>query len=555
MKGRSSAAEALSALIWLDWTSFVNRTRGVLREPKRLWVWVLFLVWFGLVVFGKIMAKGSGGTSSGLVSVAPVAGALVPAGYLILVGLIWNASARRAPAALSSPADGRFLLASDLSPRVVVLWLQLRQAWGLTRGVLLNAVIWLAILVPSPGVTVGGVLLGLLAILFAGLVLYGIRLPIFVLARRYPRLPIGALGIVIAAGGALALLFELYAAVQSLAPFAYALSSHEVFVPLGTTVAQAIGGQAGPIVLLAVLAVAVLYLTVAVAMDCYPEIWESSNRVFVVRKLARRGRFGVGSELRTALTEAGVVRPQQKGRGPVDSSDGGRVPGGAWVLLWKEWLSLRRSPSGVRIALLWLLGAAAGGSLLGIFAALRQHGASAEGMIVGVAVYPALFLVTASGISLAADLRRPIWWLSAESLVKRLLLWTLATSLRGIALVVVALLAASLTSGTLGSTVFVLPLGAAVIWFLRAIGLGVYALMPSQTDLRGPGAVLRLLLTLVLMAPAAVIAGVAGALGSGTGAAMLAGAAAAVLEGVALTLFAAARLRGNGMAVAQAEQR
>jgi hypothetical protein len=139
--------------------------------------------------------------------------------------------------------------------------------------------------------------------------------------------------------------------------------------------------------------------------------------------------------------------------------------------------------------------------------------------------------------------------------VKRLLLWTLATSLRGIALVVVALLAASLTSGTLGSTVFVLPLGAAVIWFLRAIGLGVYALMPSQTDLRGPGAVLRLLLTLVLMAPAAVIAGVAGALGSGTGAAMLAGAAAAVLEGVALTLFAAARLRGNGMAVAQAEQR
>ncbi|MDA8344322.1 MAG: hypothetical protein M0Z66_02435 [Thermaerobacter sp.] len=546
--------EGLLTLLWLDWTAFGHRMRNVLRDPKRLWVWVIFIGWFALVVVGKAMSAKSGGNAIGLAAAAPAVGALIPGAYLIIVGLIWHGAARRAPAALSSPADGRFLLASDLSPRVVVFWLQLRQAWGLTRGVLLNALIWVAILLPSPGISMHGVLLGMLAILPAILLLYGLRLPVFVLARRYPRLPVAGAGLVIAAVGAVAILWQLFMAVQGTAPFSKSLLSHHVALPLGTTVAQAIGGQGGPIALLFALSATALMLSAGVADDCYPEIWETSVRAFAVRKLARRGRFGFGGELRNAFAEAGAGKPHRKRRAAVDSSDGTGVPAGAWVLLWKEWLALRRSPSGIRGAALWMFGAAAAGAVLGTFAA-RQHQASAEGMIVGIAIYPALFLATASGVSLSADLRRPLWWLSSESLLKRLAIWTLATSLRAIALIVVGLLAASVAAGTMSQTVFVLPLGAAAIWLLRAIGLAVYALLPSQTDLRGPGALLRLLLTLVLLVPAAALAGVAGAISQDVTAALLVGAVSAAVEGGLLVLFAASLLRGNGMAVAQAEQR
>ena len=201
-----------------------------------------------------------------------------------------------------------------------------------------------------------------------------------------------------------------------------------------------------------------------------------------------------------------------------------------------------------------LLGAAVAGVALGVFSA-QQGGSAAVGMISGFAVYPALFLATASGVSLAADLRRPIWWLAEESLVKRLLVWTFATSLKGIALISVGLSAALVAAHSAGTTVALLPLGAAVVWLLRAIGLCVYALLPSQTDLRGPGALLRIVLTLLLVIPAAIVAAAVGVLTQSQGAAMLTGAGAAALEGGVMVLWAARRLRGNGMAVAQAEQR
>jgi hypothetical protein len=207
----------------------------------------------------------------------------------------------------------------------------------------------------------------------------------------------------------------------------------------------------------------------------------------------------------------------------------------------------------MRLSGLWLLGTAAAGALLGLFAA-HQHSASVLGMIVGFAIYPALLLSTASGVSLAADLRRPIWWLSSESLATRLAVWTLATSLRGMALIAVGLASAAVASGASASVLPALPLGMLAIWLLRSVGLAIYALLPSQLDLRGPGAVLRLILSMALLLPAGVIAGVAGAFG-GAGAALAAGAVAAALEGLLLVLFAASQLKGNGMAVAQAEQR
>jgi hypothetical protein len=549
---RSRAIEGLAALWWLDFTAFLHRLRHILREPKRLWTWAFFVIWLVMVAAGRILGGRQAQNSLGFAAAGPVVGALIPAAFILILGLVWQAAARRAPAALSSPADGHFLLSSDIPPRVVVLWLQLRQAWGLSRAVLLNAVIWLAILLPSAGVTIPGVLKGMLAILLAALLLYGIRLPLFVLSRRHPRLPVAAAGIAIAVIAGAALLDQVYRAVGTPGNFAAALTRDRVALPVGATVASAVGGNWGALLLLLVLAVLVTALSVYVAQDCYPEIWESSNRAFAVRRLARRGRFG-GADLRSALSEAGAP-VRKRARAAVISSQGGRVPGGSWVLLWKEWLAFRRSAGGLRVAGAWLLGAAIAGALVGEFA-LRQGGPGVEGVIVGFAIYPALFLSTASGISLAADIRRPIWWLSDEPLIARIAVWTVATSVKGIALITVGLIAASMTSNTLATTMAAVPLAAAAVWLLRVIGLTVYSLMPSQTDLRGPGAALRLLVTFVLLFPAAAVAGAFGAVaGSGT-VAFVAGTLAAIGEGILLLVFASSRLRGNGLAVAQAEQR
>ncbi len=551
---RASVLGGLSALCWLDWTALCHRLRRILKDPKRLWPWLLFVAWLVVVLIGRMTAGDQQSGLAGAEAAGPVVGALIPAVYVIIFGLVWQAAAKRAPAALSAPADGHFLLASDIPARAVVLWLQMRQAWGLTRGVALNAVIWLAIFLPTAGVSVHGVLLGLLAILCAAVLLVGMRLPVFVLARRAEGVPIGPIGTAVAALGGGMLLYQIWSAFRRGGTFAASLSSRPVHVPLGSSVSAAISGQASAIALLVLLALLATVLSVLAADDVYPEIWEASNRAFAVRRLARRGRFG-GAELRGMLGatgESGATRRVPRSR--TDASGGAAVPGGAWVVLWREWLGLLRSPSGLRGAALWLLGAAVAGVAIGVISA-RQGGSAAVGMISGFAIYPALFLATASGVSLAADLRRPIWWLAEESLAKRLLVWTFATSLKGIALIAVGLVAALVAAHTAATAVALLPLGAAVVWLLRAIGLCVYALLPSQTDLRGPGALLRIVLTLLLVIPAGIVAAAVGVLTQSQGAVMLTGAGAAALEGGVMVLWAARRLRGNGMAVAQAEQR
>lgn len=63
------------------------------------------------------------------------------------------------------------------------------------------------------------------------------------------------------------------------------------------------------------------------------------------------------------------------------------------------------------------------------------------------------------------------------------------------------------------------------------------------------------MLTLLLVIPAGIVAAAVGVLTQSQGAVMLTGAGAAALEGGVMVLWAARRLRGNGMAVAQAEQR
>lgn len=543
--------EGFLTLAYLDLTALRNRIALLFRQPRRLLPWALFLAWMAFVFYQRIGQANLHQRAQFPVQLGPILLLLVPGLYIGILGLIIRGAVSHAPASLSTPADGRFLLGSALPPRLVVTWLLGRQAFSLVKGTLINIIIWSVLFFDTPGVRIFSILVGALAVLLAFVLTYGLRLPAFILSRRRPVL-VSAIGVALALLGFGTTMYQAYRAATS-GHFLYlAQAWPSVPLPLGETVAQAVTGNPGALLALFALAVFAGWLTSTTGRDCYPEIWQASSRLFLIRSLSRSGRSAQAAEARMNLRRMEAAG-QRKRISPALSSSGQSVPAGALTLLWKEWITLRRAPSGLRGMFLWLAAAAMAGVLAG---RLTQHmGPYAFGVISGMAVYPALILSTMAGLSLASDLRRPIWWLSDASLTARLMIWTLATSLRATVLIWVGLLIAGIVAHTLSASLWSLPAVAALLWLLRAIGLAVYSLLPAARDMRGPGNLLRLLLTVLLLVPA-------GALGAGVGTALsslplglIVGAIAAGFEAWALVAFSAERVRGNGMAIVREELR
>jgi len=158
-----------------------------------------------------------------------------------------------------------------------------------------------------------------------------------------------------------------------------------------------------------------------------------------------------------------------------------------------------------------------------------------------------------AGIQLGAELRRPVWWLSAASLKMRLLAWTVAGSLP---MAVVACAAFGAALATSGDYDMVLPALLALIvatWTMRMAAVASYALFPSPIDVRGPGRAIRVIVLWACAAPAAaslivllvVTGSLAGAI-AGTAPAML-------VEGWLLLEFSAWLVRRNGVSYARAQ--
>lgn len=548
--GRSFAQD-LATLAFLDGTVFRHRMRLLVRQPRRLLPWILFLVWMGFAFFSRATAASSGHLRALPDGLGAAASALVPGLYVGLVGLLVHGASRRAPAALSTPADARFLLGSALRPQAVVFWLQLRQAAMLVRAAALNLFVWSVFLLPRTRVSLESVTSAAAALLLAFTLAYALRLPAFVLARRLPRLPLAGFGAVLAAAGFGLVLLQVERAASSTMPLLAGIALQRVRVPLGSLVASAIAGSGPALWLLLGLAAAAIALSSSVARDCYPEIWQASSRAFLLRRRSGGGRRAGLFSNRGPVDSTGALGLPRH-RAIAASSSGRSVPAGAMTLLWKEWLQLRRGPGGLGGALLFGLAAVLAGLLVGRFA-LHLHGYAA-GLIVGAAVYPSAIVSTLGGLQLAADLRRPLWWLSQASLTARLLVFTFATSLR-LSVLTVLFLAAAALAARASLVLWGIPAALAGLFMLRGIGLAVYAWLPAARDLRGPGNLLRLLLTLVLLVPTAALGGGAGTFFASVPAALFAASVAAALEGWGLVAVAAARLRGNGMAIALEELR
>jgi hypothetical protein len=534
--GPPPPAPAWTALLWLDWRLLRNRARSVLRNPRRLVPWLLFLVLLipnlvYRVLLASATRRGPGGASLAVI-LAP-AGRFVPGAALVLLGLALWQSGGRPPAAFQSPADGRFLVGAGMPPRLVLAWLALRSV----RRLLMAGLFYLVLLGLSvPGNGLSGVQLlaaggGLTVYLW---LIFGARVVLFAAQTKVSGTSLGWVGIALTAAGAAAI------GATALGWGAAGLLNG---LPPGSWLEESFAGRLGSLGLLAALAIALAAAGTAAAGDCLPELWQASNRSFDLRRQARMG--GLSGLLAARARQARRDRPV-----PAASLPGVWAPPGAWTLAWKEWLTLLRVRGGMQLQTALLLGAVVAGMVAGVLTAGRPP---VVGLILAYALFLFSVLTNLLAVRLAADLRSPMWWLAVDPLWRRLSILTLARGARfGVPLALFGAVLAALASEDLWLAIGFGLVALALAWMISALGLASYTVLPAASDLR-VAQMLRVFALYAALVPVAVAAApgaVAGSLPL-----VLAGMAIALgVEATALLAFAAYRLQGNGLAFAREER-
>jgi Putative ABC exporter len=537
----------VAALAYLEGRMAINRFRQIVHQPGRLVLWMLFVGWLALFFFTRVSHVS--GIPYGMLfpDGLHLAYAFVPAAYIMLLGFQIRSGSRRPPAAFAYPADARFLFGSRLNHVLVICWLQLREvAFSGSRIFLgLFFVAW------NFAGSAGGLALATVALLCAYVIAFGIRLPVFLAQRRMPEIPFGTFGAALMGAGLLTLLFPVALALASgSTSWNFIASQTAVFAP-GSWIVEALAGNHHALFALVALACAVVACGSLAANDAYPELWEASARLYALRALVASGRSLWNREALRNLQEANSARsPVRIERAA--SSDGRRVPVGSLVVVWKEWVALRRSPGGLSGLIFWVAGAAALGYLIGTLAK-----AIALVVLLGPLVAIANIFIVAgsqSTINLGSELRRPIWWLAISPLRYRILAWVAGTTMR----IGPPLLAGAFAAGISVHSWLVAVAGAALIFaglfLVQSIGVASYVILPGRNDLRGPGFMLRILVTYLSLLPPLLAWAL---IQVGTSNAPLGMASALVIgcgEAWFLSIFAAARLEQNALEYASADQ-
>jgi hypothetical protein len=557
---------ALRTLLYLDAHILLNRIKTAARNPLRLIVWLLFLAVMVSAIQGRLMMSDAirsrpvpvpePGAFPIFFDPSPllhVAATVLPGVILVAYGFFTLAACRQPLGTFRSAADARFLCGSALPPRVVVLWLLVRVILSLSWRIPLILTFFVFVLPTSLGVSVST---GLMA--FAALVLLtataALTIPIFISRqRRIGPNPAVAGWLLVLIG-----LASIVVVVVALSPgppiLPASLQRVAISLPPGSWLVGAFDGSGLALLALAALAAGSLMLAWLVAGDVYPELWQTSARVIVLRRaMRRRGPFITQSDRQRLLREAGIAEsPRQRRQLATASSDGRWVPPGAWTILWKEWLATRRVASGMRLPAIALIVALVVGAAIG---AITRTGFREAGFVLGPLAYPVVLVSLFTAFRISADLRKPIWWLSASTLRARLSVLLVARSLRLAIPIAIGLLTASLVGASVAFLLVGVPIVIAAIWAINAMGLAIYAIMPGSTDMRGPGGCLRVIALFIMLIPIG-IAAIVGGIVTDSGVGSLAAAVLAALgEGWLLVLFAASRLDGNGSAFAQAERR
>jgi hypothetical protein len=226
---------------------------------------------------------------------------------------------------------------------------------------------------------------------------------------------------------------------------------------------------------------------------------------------------------------------------------------GALIVLWREWIALRRSTGGLLWPLFWIALAAA----IGFAGGLAERDRPLMDIIVPLVALANIIIVlgSQSTVTLSSELRRPLFWLGDSRLSNRVIAWLTGTMLRiGPPLVAGAMLAGvALDSWTV--VAYSAPIVLAGLFLVQSIGVATYVVLPGRGDMRGPGFMLRILTTYTALGLPALGWASVQLLTQSTAAGVVVGLALALVEAWALVCFSAAKLEENAMAYAAAEQR
>jgi len=534
-------------LVYLEARMAVQKVKRVLHQPARLTLWIIFLMWFAAFLFTRMERGGSAQYALSLPDSIRLLYWFVPAVYIVILGAQISAGSRRPPAAFAYPADARFLLGSRLSHVTVVFWLQLREAMFQGTKVFLA----LFFLSWNFAASAGGFAHASVALLSAYVIAFGIRLPVFLAQRRMPRVPFAWLGAALVATGTLAILFPIGLAFVSHNMNLGFIATHTAVFPPGVWIVDALAGTPQAQFVLLALACAVIAAGSIAASDAYPELWEASSRLYARRSLVASGRGLWNRQAWRDLRDVDHDRPQLQLE-DVPSASGQHAPRGALTLVWREWIALQRSSRGLHWPVLWLLGAAVFGFLAGIAARGRPI---FDILVPLVALVNIIVIIgSQSTISLASELRRPIWWLSHSLLRDRVLTWILGSTLRIGPPLVAGVVMAGVAMHSWVIALAAGPLIAGALFLIQSIGVASYVALPGRHDVRGPGFMLRVLITYTSLGLPAIVWALVQTVSQNEFAGAAAGLLIAVMESWLLLLFSSARLEENAMAYAAAEE-
>jgi hypothetical protein len=512
----------LGALFYADVRSFVNQLHEIRRSPARALIWLVFAALVAALIVLRIFRAAHGtGLRGHLIANRAILDIIVSLA-IAAFGMVLAFGDRYA-GLFAHPAEARFIIDSPAEPFVATLYVQTRQiVRGGARqaiGLLYIALVYLPATLPADGLVRDLMLLCIALAFIAAVPLARQLLP--------PRLiPLAiAAGVACIIAGLLVTARDaattLFAADPGAAAFARLLPSWQ---PGEILVAGAREGTAA--IVLLVLATAALFAYVAhAARDAYPELYELSMRRFARIERLRSRPFGWA-----ARAPQPAVRAESMVRG---------APGGVAIFIWRSWTEYRRTTSARSTSIETAL------ALLGGYAAALLIRATNPETLIAFAsplVNIVFILAVMRTATLAAELRRPLFWLSDATLFERLCALGVAQGWRLIGWCVLA--GIGLAAGRAGVPVVVaaLVIGPCTILLAGAIGYASYALLPNDIDQRGPLLFVRLLLGYVFIVPP-VAAGLAfGIFEHTVTAALLVAGVTTLLEAAVLAAFAAWRL-------------
>jgi len=518
----------IATLAWLQWRQTVNFLKQSSRKPARIVVALIGVAYIALLVWLRSQSTHTPIVVKGIPEpFATFAGLLL----IVLLGVIFLTTDKGYVRAFASPADARFLIGSGLPERLVVSWVQMRGAAELILRAIWGFLIY-ALVSPAAGTSRGIVLTA------AGFFALAAALPIPLLkierATRVPAARVLAIAFFLAGGIPLAVI-----ALAWVWPLPEWLHDG-VRVGIGSAVNGLLIGSRAVLAGLYAMVGLLFVAGYAAGHDVYPELYAGSTRL--LRRNERRGG--------TAFAIEHEKRAKHEYRAPAFLNRAGA----AWALLWRDATAFGRSQQQRLIFFATVPAAVAAGAVIGI--AARRAGDGMEfALTIAVSIVNVyvIGITMATTVSLGDDLRKPLFWLSADPLRSRLYAWLASTSWRPAIAFSGGLAAWAVAAGDSRIAWTGIPAALVLVVLLRSIGLALYSFFPGRADQRGPLAAARMFLAYALLVPPV---GSAVALGLLTQNAMLSTAVvcgSAAIEVLLLAELASRRIEGRGAAIAQAE--